>query len=65
VAADAHFGLFLASIGIARHTLGLGGQCGCGEGRSGDNGTGDRGQQLVHFASTMRWTIDKNQWLII
>ena len=65
MAADAHFGLLLARFSRAGHALRLGSRHSRKKGRSGDNGTGDRGQQLVHFASTMRWTIDKNQWAII
>jgi hypothetical protein len=35
------------------------------KGRSGDKGTKHRGQQLVHLASRMKISIDKNQSVII
>jgi hypothetical protein len=59
MAADTHGGFFLARLGITRDALGLCGQTSGGQGRSGDKGTNDGGQQLVHFASTMGWTLIK------
>jgi hypothetical protein len=35
------------------------------KGRSGDKGTERRGQQLIHLASRMKRSIDKNQSVII
>ncbi|TXI92109.1 MAG: hypothetical protein E6Q30_05765 [Aquabacterium sp.] len=65
MAADAHFGFFLARVNVAGSTLGVGAHGSHGEGRKSDKRTEHRGQQLVHLASRMKKMIDKNQFLII